>query len=110
MQDATRMPSLPKAVDDEDEIDLRQYLEALIAWRWEIVAPPIAAALLAMGGVLALRLMQPPVYKATATVVIARTSSNINFDDTFRSSPACRRANRRRSRLCSMQSWRRSGR
>ncbi|WP_297639891.1 Wzz/FepE/Etk N-terminal domain-containing protein [Caldilinea sp.] len=84
MQDATRMPSLPKAIDDEDEIDLRQYLEALIAWRWEILATMVAAALLAMGGVLAMRLLQPPVYKATATVVIARTSSNINFDDTFR--------------------------
>lgn len=84
MQDATRMPSLPKAIDDEDEIDLRQYLEALIAWRWEILATMVAAALLAMGGVLATRLLLPPVYKATATVVIARTSSNINFDDAFR--------------------------
>lgn len=84
MQDATRMPSLPKAIDDEDEIDLRQYLEALIAWRWEILATMVAAALLAMGGVLAMRLLLPPVYKATATVVIARTSSNINFDDAFR--------------------------
>ena len=82
MQDATRIPTSPELMDDE--IDLRKYIDVLFAWRWEILLATTLAALLAGGAVLGLRFLQTPMYKANATVAIARTSSNINFDENFR--------------------------
>ncbi len=82
MQDATRIPTAPEMMDDE--IDLRKYIDVLIAWRWEILLTTTLAALLAAGAVLGLRFLQAPEYTATSTVAIARTSSNINFDENFR--------------------------
>lgn len=82
MQDATRIPTSPEMLDDE--IDLRQYIDVLIAWRWEILATTVVGALLAAGAVLGMRMIETPVYAATSTVAIARTSSDINFDENFR--------------------------
>ncbi|MCX6040908.1 MAG: Wzz/FepE/Etk N-terminal domain-containing protein, partial [Caldilinea sp.] len=68
----------------DDEIDLRQYLDVLIAWRWEILAIMVLATLVAAGVVLIQRAVTPPVYSATATLAIARTGRDIQFDENFR--------------------------
>jgi capsular polysaccharide biosynthesis protein len=68
----------------DDEIDLRQYLDVLIAWRWEILAITVLATLVAAGVVLIQRAVTPPVYSATATLAIARTGRDIQFDENFR--------------------------
>jgi len=81
MQDATRIPTAPEMMDDE--IDLRKYINILIDWRREILALSVLFALLAAAAVLGLRFLQAPIYEATSTVAIARTSSNINFDENF---------------------------
>lgn len=70
----------------EDEIDLRQYVLVLASWWREVVALALVAAVLAAAGVIALRFVQDPVYEAAATVAIARTTSNISFDDNFQTS------------------------
>lgn len=68
----------------DDEIDLRQYLDVLIHWWREIVAITAGAAVLAALGILTLRLMLPPIYVASAGVAIARTVSDVSFDERFR--------------------------
>ncbi|MBI1299329.1 hypothetical protein GC175_30730, partial [bacterium] len=70
----------------EDEIDLRQYVLVLASWWREVVALALVAAIMAAGGVIALRFVQDPVYEAAATVAIARTTSSISFDDNFQTS------------------------
>ena len=82
MQESNQMP--PAQPNMDDEIDLRQYLDVLIAWRWEILAITVLAALVAAGVVLIQRVVTPPVYSATATLAIARTSRDIQFDENFR--------------------------
>jgi len=82
MQESNQMP--PAQPNMDDEIDLRQYLDVLIAWRWEILAITVLAALVAAGVVLIQRAVTPPVYSATATLAIARTSRDIQFDENFR--------------------------
>ena len=82
MQEPNQMP--PAQPNMDDEIDLRQYLDVLIAWRWEILAITVLAALVAAGVVLIQRAVTPPVYSATATLAIARTGRDIQFDENFR--------------------------
>ncbi|MFM7172388.1 MAG: Wzz/FepE/Etk N-terminal domain-containing protein, partial [Caldilinea sp.] len=74
----------PAQPNMDDEIDLRQYLDVLIAWRWEILAITVLVTLVAAGVVLIQRAVTPPVYSATATLAIARTSRDIQFDENFR--------------------------
>ena len=82
MQESNQMP--PAQPNMDDEIDLRQYLDVLIAWRWEILAIMVLATLVAAGVVLVQRAVTPPVYSATATLAIARTGRDIQFDENFR--------------------------
>lgn len=82
MQEPNQMP--PAQPNMDDEIDLRQYLDVLIAWRWEILAIMVLATLVAAGVVLIQRAVTPPVYSATATLAIARTGRDIQFDENFR--------------------------
>jgi uncharacterized protein involved in exopolysaccharide biosynthesis len=82
MQESNQMP--PAQPNMDDEIDLRQYLDVLIAWRWEILAITVLATLVAAGVVLIQRAVTPPVYSATATLAIARTGRDIQFDENFR--------------------------
>ena len=82
MQESNQMP--PAQPNMDDEIDLRQYLDVLIAWRWEILAIMVLATLVAAGVVLIQRAVTPPVYSATATLAIARTGRDIQFDENFR--------------------------
>lgn len=70
----------------EDEIDLRQYIWVLVAWWREILTLSLLTAALAAGAVIGLRFLQDPVYRSSATVAIARTTSNINFDERFQTS------------------------
>lgn len=72
----------------EDEIDLRQYVLVLVAWWREIVLIAMLTAVVAATLVLLSRFVLPPVYEASATVAIARTQSNINFDDRFQTQVA----------------------
>ncbi|MFN3979730.1 MAG: hypothetical protein ACK4SA_05010, partial [Caldilinea sp.] len=81
MQDATRIATSPEMLDDE--IDLRKYIDILIAWRREILATTVVGALLAAALVLGMRVFQSPVYQASSTVAIVRTSSNVSFDQNF---------------------------
>ncbi len=68
----------------EDEIDLRQYLDVLIRWWREIVVITGLVVLLAILAILAMRLLLPLQFIASADVAIVRTTSDVNFDDRFR--------------------------
>ncbi len=78
----------PDTWQPEDEIDLRQYVLVLVAWWREIVLIALLTAVIAATFVLLSRFVLPPVYEASATVAIARTQSNINFDERFQTSQA----------------------
>ena len=67
----------------DDEIDLRVYLDILIRWWREIALITVLSALFAGGAIFALRQTQQSQYEATATAVIARVSSDVNFDERF---------------------------
>ncbi|MBX2997330.1 MAG: hypothetical protein KF893_02375 [Caldilineaceae bacterium] len=69
---------------EEDEIDLREYLQVLINWWREIILFTGVVAVIAAGVVLALRYVSAPTYKSAATVAIARVKSDITFDDRYR--------------------------
>jgi capsular polysaccharide biosynthesis protein len=70
----------------DDEIDLRKYIDILIKrWR-EIIVIALVVIAVAAAGVLALRMVQPPVYQADATVAIVRTQTQVNLDDRFTTS------------------------
>ncbi len=73
----------PDAWQPDDEIDLRQYLEVLIRWRREIALITVGSAVVAAIAILALRAILPPVYTASADVAIARTASDVSFDERF---------------------------
>ena len=74
----------PAYAEDEGGPDLRHYINVLSAWWREILALTVVGAVLAAGVTLGLRLLSGPSYEATATVAIARTISDINFDENFR--------------------------
>lgn len=67
----------------EDEIDLRVYIDTLIAWWKEITLFAIVSALAAGLAVIGLRIVQTPSYEASATVVIASLISDVTLDDRF---------------------------
>jgi len=67
----------------DDEIDLSVYLDVLIRWWREIALITVLSAVVAGGAVFVLRQTQQAQYKATATAVIARVSSNVNIDERF---------------------------
>jgi uncharacterized protein involved in exopolysaccharide biosynthesis len=73
---------------DEDEIDLRQYLDVLIRWWREIVVITVGVAALAAIVILLLRWLLPPAYEASADVAIVRTVSEVQFDERFRTTSA----------------------
>ena len=64
----------------DDEIDLRVYLLVLIAWWREIVGITILVGALAVGGSWFWRNAQPIRYTASADVVIARLTSQVDLD------------------------------
>ncbi len=72
----------------EDEIDLRQYVLVLVAWWREIVLIALLTAVVAAALVLLSRFLLSPVYASSATVAIARTQSNISFDERFQTTVA----------------------
>lgn len=65
---------------DDEAIDIRRYLRILVAWWREIVLITILAALAGLGLALYLRSQQVERYTASANVVLAVTSSQINLD------------------------------
>jgi uncharacterized protein involved in exopolysaccharide biosynthesis len=72
----------------DDEIDLRQYIDVLVNWWREIALITLLSALFAGAAVFLIGRVQDPRYDATATAVIARVSSDVNFDDRFLTSSA----------------------
>lgn len=74
----------PDAWAAEDEIDLRKYLDILIRWWREIALITLTTVVLAALGILAMRLLLPAQYEASADVAIVRTISDVNFDERFR--------------------------
>ncbi|MFN2203867.1 MAG: hypothetical protein ACK2UO_21910, partial [Caldilineaceae bacterium] len=65
----------------DDEIDLSQYLDVLIAWWKEILLIAFATAALAVAALLVLDSLSAPAYTASADVVIARLASEITLDE-----------------------------
>jgi capsular polysaccharide biosynthesis protein len=74
---------VPDAWTRDDEIDLRQYLDVLIRWWREILLITFVVVVLAVLGLLAIRWLMPPTYVASADVAIARTVSDVSFDERF---------------------------
>ncbi len=69
----------------EDELDLRQYIGALIKHRWLIVATTVLAALAAFAvSLINAPPSNEPLYEATAGVLIARMRTSVTFDSRFR--------------------------
>jgi uncharacterized protein involved in exopolysaccharide biosynthesis len=64
----------------EDEIDLRKYIDVLIKNAWLVIVMTVLAALAAF---VVSRLIRPPIYEATAGILIARTRSQVVFDPRF---------------------------
>lgn len=75
------------AWNTDDTIDLRQYLDVLIQWWREIVLITISSVVLAVLGILGMRMILPPHYQASADVAIVRRVSNVNFDERFQTTP-----------------------
>jgi len=79
----------------EDEIDLRRYVDVL-ARRWKFVVG-ITALMVIVAAVLSFFIL-PPVYNATAGVIILRSRAEISFDPKFKTEsqqgqdPTARRA------------------
>jgi uncharacterized protein involved in exopolysaccharide biosynthesis len=67
----------------DDEIDLRQYVDVLIAWWKEILLIAFLFVLVAAVTVLGIRYMTSAEYAATADVAILRTVSEVTFDERF---------------------------
>lgn len=79
-------PTSPEAWAVDDEIDLRKYIDTLIRrWR-EIVVITIAIVVLTAAAVLALRVVEAPMYESTAAVAIVRTQTQVNLDERFTTS------------------------
>lgn len=76
-------PQSPQTWQHDDEIDLRQYLEILVHWRREIALITIGSVVLASIVVVLLRMVEAPVYVASADVAIARMASDVSFDERF---------------------------
>ncbi|MBW7883274.1 MAG: hypothetical protein H3C34_11680 [Caldilineaceae bacterium] len=91
--------------DVEDEIDLRKYLETVL-YRWrEILFINLLVVVAAAAGVLGLRAVRQPVYEATSTAAIVRTSTNVQFDSRFQTSsdlPSGQDLNSRRTTLLAL--------
>jgi uncharacterized protein involved in exopolysaccharide biosynthesis len=69
---------------DEDEIDLRQYIDVLIRWWREIVVITLGVAALAAIAILLLRWILPSAFEASADVAIVRTVSEVQLDERFK--------------------------
>lgn len=82
--DRVETPAVPSTWQQDDEIDLRQYLDVLIRWWREIVLITVGVAALAALAILAQRQLTPPNYVAEASVAISRTVSDVSFDERFR--------------------------
>jgi len=65
----------------DDEIDLRKYLDILIAWWKEILLLGVVAAAAAGLGIIVLRTIATPQYEAKADIVMARLFSEIALDE-----------------------------
>jgi uncharacterized protein involved in exopolysaccharide biosynthesis len=76
-------PSAGGQWDNPQEIDLARYLNALGS-RWlEILLTTLAVVVVTAAGVLIYRALTPPLYEATTTVAIVRTSTDVRFDERF---------------------------
>ena len=82
--ETTILTSTQESAWADDEIDLRQHLQILINWWREIFVLAIGAAVLAGMALIALRLLSTPLYESAATIAIARISSDVTFDERFR--------------------------
>ena len=64
--------------------DLREYIDVLIRWWKEILLLSILSVTVAALAIIGLRYSQAPIYKASATVVIAGLVSDVTLDERFR--------------------------
>lgn len=79
------IPQAPPAAPlDDGEVDLRHYVDVLIAWWKEILLIGVAFALFAGGIVLLRDQLGPAQYVAQADIVVARLVNEITMDDRFR--------------------------
>ena len=76
-------PAVPPTWQQEDEIDLRQYLDVVIRWWREIALIAAGVAVLAGLAILTQRMLAAPSYVAEASVAISRTVSDVSFDERF---------------------------
>ncbi|MEZ4711355.1 MAG: hypothetical protein R3A44_29435 [Caldilineaceae bacterium] len=72
------------AVSTDDEIDIRRYLRVLVDWWKEIVVFTIMVVLLVGLTIFGVRYFTAPLYQSTSTVAIVRVSSDVTFDERFR--------------------------
>ncbi|MCX6050304.1 MAG: Wzz/FepE/Etk N-terminal domain-containing protein [Chloroflexi bacterium] len=70
--------------DEDEEIDLRKYIDALIRWWREIIVITLATILLVIVAVEGLRFLLTPRYEAEASVAIVRTFSDVSLDPRFK--------------------------
>lgn len=106
---STQGPAHADAWENDDEIDLRKYIDILLKrWR-EILFFTVLIVVLAAAAVFALRAMQIPMYEAAANVVIVRTQTDVNFDDRFTTSSDSNRTQDVTSRRAALVGLAKSG-
>ncbi len=69
---------------EDEEIDLRKYLNVLLRWWREIIFITLTTIILVALAVGALKFVLAPKYEANASVAIVRTFSDVSFDPRFK--------------------------
>lgn len=77
----TPTQSTPASYSNEDEIDLRRYVEILIKWWREILFLALLLPLLTVIGLLLWQIFGPATYVATSSIVVARSTLGTNADE-----------------------------
>jgi uncharacterized protein involved in exopolysaccharide biosynthesis len=69
---------------EDEEIDLRKYIDILVRWWREILLITLVIIAVAALAVVALKAVLAPRYEAIASVAIVRTFSDVSFDPRFK--------------------------
>lgn len=75
---------VPNPWSEDEEIDLRKYINVLVRWWREIILITLVIMVVAGLAVQALKAVLTPKYEANASVAIVRTFSDVSFDPRFK--------------------------
>ncbi len=70
----------------DNAIDLRSIVDAIWAWRWEILLIGVVTAIVAVAAAMIYSNVTPPTYGASADVVVAKLASEVRLDERIQTS------------------------